>query len=183
MKICIFCGASSSRDPEVEKQANMVMKDFHQKNIELVYGGAGIGVMGSLANELINQGGKVTGIIPQRLMLKEVAHAGLTHLHVVKDMHERKQMMYDMSDAFLIFPGGMGTLDELFEIMTWRQLNIHQKPIALLNVNHYYDSLLKFLDHAVDQGLIKPSDRDILFSSDKWSDIWQHFEGVKNVKN
>lgn len=179
MKICIFCGASSSLDPEVERQVKVVMKSFHAHQVELVYGGAAIGVMGSLANELINLGGEVTGIIPQRLMLKEVAHAGLTKLHITKDMHERKQMMYKMSDAFLIFPGGMGTLDELFEILTWRQLGIHQKPIAILNVNGYFDSLLNFLDHAVAQGLVKQKDRDLLFSSDDWEKVWEHF----NVKN
>ncbi len=179
MKICIFCGANSSIDVEVERQVKLVMKSFHENKVGLVYGGAAIGVMGALANELINLGGEVTGIIPQRLMLKEVAHAGLTELHITKDMHERKQMMYKISDAFLIFPGGMGTLDELFEILTWRQLGIHQKPIAILNINGYYDSLLKFLDHAVKEGLIKQKDRDILFASDNWEEIKEHF----NVKN
>lgn len=179
MKICIFCGASSSIDPEVQRQVKVVMKSFSENDVELVYGGAAIGVMGALANELIVNGGKVTGIIPRRLMLKEVAHAGLTNLHVTPDMHERKQMMYKISDAFLVFPGGMGTLDELFEILTWRQLGIHQKPIAILNINGYFDSLLNFLDHAVKQGLIKQKDRDILFASDDWEKIWEHF----NAKN
>lgn len=176
MKICIFCGASSSRDPQVEVVTKAVMKDFFEKKIGLVYGGAAIGVMGSLANELMSRGGEVIGIIPQRLMKKEVAHAGLTDLHVVKDMHERKKMMYDLSDGFLIFPGGMGTLDELFEILTWRQLGIHSKPIALLNINGYYDHLMKFLDHAVEMGLVKASDREILFVSKDWSEILHHFD-------
>lgn len=177
MKICIFCGASSSLDPAVEIQAKKVMKHFYENQVQLVYGGAAIGVMGQLANELMSQGGKVLGVIPRRLMLKEVAHAALTDLRVVPDMHERKKVMYDESDAFLIFPGGMGTLDELFEILTWKQLGIHSKPIAILNINGYYDHLLKFLDHAVSQGMIKPSDRAHVFSSDKWEDIWTYYQG------
>lgn len=180
MKICIFCGANSSADSEVVTMANKVMTFFGQNKIELVYGGAAIGVMGTLATDLMVQGGRVTGVIPQHLMTKEVAHGGLTELIVTKDMHERKQLMYKLSDAFLIFPGGMGTLDELFEIVTWRQLGLHGKPIAIMNINGYYDSLLQFLDHAVAQGLVKQKDRDIIFSSNKWEEIWVHFSGSKN---
>ena len=175
MKVCIFCGANSSLDPRVEIEVKNTMVHFAHEGIELVYGGAAIGIMGSLANQLINLGGRVTGIIPRQLMKKEIAHGGLNELHVVKDMHERKKMMYDLSDAFLIFPGGMGTLDELFEILTWKQIGLHQKPIALLNINGYYDHLLKFLDHAVEQKLIKPEDRAYLFASDQWEDIWRYF--------
>lgn len=176
MKICIFCGANASLDPEVNKQVKIIMEHFAQHDIELVYGGASIGVMGALATELMVRGGKVTGIIPQQLMNKEVAHAGLTNLHVVRDMHERKKMMYDESDAFLIFPGGMGTLDELFEILTWRQLGLHQKPITLFNINNYYDHLLNFLDHAVKNGLVNSHDRQYLYSSSEWSDIWSYLK-------
>jgi uncharacterized protein (TIGR00730 family) len=175
MKICIFCGANSSIDPKVEKLAHEIMSDFSKNNVELIYGGAAIGVMGTLATDLMTKNGRVTGIIPQHLMKKEVAHGGLTELIVTKDMHERKQLMYKMSDAFLIFPGGMGTLDELFEITTWRQLGLHSKPIAILNINGYYDHLIKFLDHAVAQGLVSQASRDIIYSSDSWSDIWSHF--------
>lgn len=175
MKICIFCGASNSKDPSVEVLARQVMDDFLAKKIDLVYGGAGIGVMGSLANHLMDIGGKAIGVIPQRLMKKEVAHGGLTELHVVKDMHERKQMMYNLSNGFLIFPGGMGTLDELFEILTWRQLGIHDKPIAIMNINGYYDHLIKFLDSAVEGGLVSPTHRDLLFVSSDWKEIWNHF--------
>lgn len=175
MKICIFCGASSSIDPDVEKTARSVMEEFANKNVELVYGGAGIGVMGTLATDLINRGGKVTGIIPQHLMNKEVAHGGLNELIVTKDMHERKQQMYKLSDAFLVFPGGMGTLDELFEIVTWRQLGLHEKPVAIMNINGYFDDILKFLDHTVAQGLVKPKDRELIFASSNWEEIWKHF--------
>jgi len=155
--------------------SNFVMKHFKDHDVELVYGGASIGVMGDLANELMAIGGEVTGVIPRQLMKKEIAHAGLKALHVVKDMHDRKKMMYDLSDAFLIFPGGMGTLDELFEILTWRQLGLHNKPIAILNINNYYDHLLNFLDEAVNKGLVKSHDRKLLYASDKWSEIWNHF--------
>ncbi len=180
MRICIFCGASSSLDPKVQVEIESIMSFFSTHEIELVYGGAGIGIMGSLANELINRGGKVTGVIPRQLMKKEIAHGGLSQLHVVKDMHDRKKMMYDLSDAFLIFPGGMGTLDELFEILTWKQLGIHHKPIAVLNINHYFDHLLSFLDHAVERGLIKSQDRTLLFESEKWESIWSYFQ--ENLK-
>lgn len=174
MRICIFCGASESRDPGVNAEALRVMKSFYENDIELVYGGAGIGVMGALANELMSLGGKAHGVIPRQLMKKEIAHGGLTELHVVPDMHSRKKLMYDLSDAFLVFPGGMGTLDELFEILTWRQLGFHGKPVALMNINGYFDHLLRFLDHAVDQGLLKPQDRKLLFSSDRWEEILPH---------
>lgn len=177
MKICIFCGANASLDSDVNHEVTNLMTFFAENNIELVYGGAGIGIMGALATELINQGGKVTGVIPQRLMKKEIAHGGLTELHVVSDMHERKKMMYDLSDAFLIFPGGMGTLDELFEILTWKQLGIHHKPIAIFNINNYFQHLLSFLDHAVEKGLIKDSDRKLLFDSRNWNELWEYFKG------
>lgn len=179
MKICIFCGASESRDPKVYEEAKNVMEYFHRDGIELIYGGAAIGVMGALANHLMNIGGNAQGVIPRQLMKKEIAHAGLTELHVVPDMHSRKKMMYDLSDAFLIFPGGMGTLDELFEILTWRQLGFHGKPIALMNINGYFDHLLKFLDHTVEQGLVKPTDRKLVFSSDKWDEIIAYFKASR----
>ncbi|MGE3611359.1 MAG: TIGR00730 family Rossman fold protein [Bacteriovoracaceae bacterium] len=176
MRICIFCGANNSTDVQVPVEIKNVMKFFAENNIELVYGGANVGIMGALANELINLGGKVTGVMPQQLMHKEVTHGGLTKIHIVKDMHERKKLMYDLSDAFLIFPGGMGTLDELFEITTWKQIGIHHKPIAILNVSGYYDHLLKFLDHGVDKNLIKEKDRNFIYSSKKWNDIWEYFD-------
>jgi uncharacterized protein (TIGR00730 family) len=179
MKICIFCGANASLDPDVELEAKKLMEHFAQNNIELVYGGASIGVMGTLATELVVRGGEVTGVIPQHLMRKEIAHGGLSKLHVVKDMHDRKKMMYELSDAFLIFPGGMGTLDELFEILTWKQLGLHAKPIAILNINNYYDHLLAFLDVAIERGLVKAQDRKLLFASTTWNEIWDYFEANK----
>ncbi len=175
MKICIFCGANASHDPAVSAVVATLMESFAREGIGLVYGGAGIGIMGALADRLLERGGQVTGVIPEALMTKEIAHADLTELHVVKNMHDRKKLMYDLSDAFLILPGGMGTMDELFEILTWRQLGFHRKPIALLNVNGYYDHLLAFLDHAVAEGLVRASDRELLFSAADWNDILNHF--------
>ncbi len=175
MKICIFCGASSGHDPAVFDAVSQVTESFAREKVGLVYGGASIGIMGALADGLLARGGEVTGVIPEVLKTKEIAHPHLTELHVVSNMHDRKKLMYDLSDGFLVLPGGMGTLDELFEILTWRQLGFHRKPIALLNVNGYYNHLLAFLDHAVAQGLVKGSDRTLLFASDDWSKIWNFF--------
>ncbi len=176
MKICIFCGSASGNNPKHLEASRVLMKLFHEKNIDLVYGGAAIGVMGELADTLMSLGGKVYGIIPQLLMNKEVAHAGLTKIHVVKDMHERKKMMYEMSDGFLIFPGGFGTMDELFEILTWRQLGYHQKPIAIYNSDGYYDPLIKFIDHAVSEGFVSPAHRALVYVSSSMDEIMNHFQ-------
>jgi uncharacterized protein (TIGR00730 family) len=176
MKICIFCGSGNSVDPQVALSIDEVMKSFAQEKVTLVYGGAAIGIMGGLATKLMTLGGEVIGVIPQQLMKKEIVHAGLTENHVVPDMHARKKMMYDLSDAFLIFPGGMGTMDELFEILTWRQLGFHNKPIAILNINGFYDHLIRFIDHASAQGLISPAHRKLLFASENWSEVWSHFQ-------
>lgn len=181
MRICIFCGSGKSADAQVEIEVKKVMGHFAAHNIELVYGGASIGIMGSLANELNVLGGKVIGVIPRQLMRLEIAHSGLEKLHVVADMHERKKLMYDLSDAFLVFPGGMGTLDELFEILTWRQLGLHAKPIAVLNINGYYDHLLQFLDVAVSNGLLKEQHRSLLYASDSWEKIWEYFQHTQEL--
>ncbi len=174
-KICIFCGAFESKDPQVDLEVKNVMGYFHKHSIGLVYGGAAIGVMGKLANELVNLGGEVIGVLPRHLMKKEIAHAGLTKLHIVTDMHERKKMMYELSDGFLIFPGGMGTLDEFFEILTWKQLGLHQKPIAIFNINGYFDHLLAFFNNAIEQGLIREENRSLFIASSDWHEIEEYF--------
>lgn len=176
MKICIFCGAASGNNSKHLEASRDLMKIFFQNKVDLVYGGAAIGVMGELANTLMSLGGHVYGVIPQRLMNKEVAHPGLTKIHVVKDMHERKKMMYEMSDGFLIFPGGLGTMDELFEIMTWRQLGYHDKPIALYNSDGYYDPLIQFIDHAVSEGFVSPAHRSLLYVSSSLEEIMAYFQ-------
>jgi uncharacterized protein (TIGR00730 family) len=127
----------------------------------LVYGGAHVGLMGLIADRLLAQGGEVTGVIPQQLVDKEIAHTRLTQIHVVRTMHERKALMADLSDAFIALPGAYGTLDELFEIITWAQLGIHSKPIGLLNVLGYFDPLLQFLDGCVTGGFLKPANREL----------------------
>lgn len=177
-RICIFCGAFPGKGLATESAVKNVISSFHQHGIELVYGGASIGVMGTVADELLALGGRVTGVIPQALMTKEIAHPGLSQLHVVEDMHQRKKLMYDLSDAFLILPGGMGTLDELFEILTWRQLGFHSKPIAILNVDGYFDHLLAFLDHGVRHGFIREAHRELVYASQDWNDILSHFKGA-----
>jgi uncharacterized protein (TIGR00730 family) len=175
-RICIFCGAFESKDPQVDLEVKNVMNYFHESSIGLVYGGAAIGIMGKLANELVDLGGEVIGVLPRHLMKKEIAHGGLSKLHIVTDMHERKKMMYDLSDAFLIFPGGMGTLDEFFEILTWKQLGLHRKPIAIFNINGYYDHLLAFFDGAIEKGLIREENRKLFIASRDWNDIEDYFK-------
>ncbi len=135
-----------------------------ERNIELVYGGGNVGLMGVVADEVLRLGGRATGVIPQALVDKEVAHSGLTHLHVVRNMHERKAMMADLSDGFVAMPGGIGTLEELFEIFTWSQLGFHTKPIGLLNVNHFYDGLTGFLKHVVEEGFLKQKQAGLLIA-------------------
>lgn len=154
-RICAYCGSSSGKRPEYVEAAAILAKELVKWDIGLVYGGASVGVMGAVADAVLAQGGEVIGVIPQMLVDKEVAHNGLTELKIVRSMHERKMMMADLSDGFIALPGGLGTLEELFEIMTWALLGLHQKPCALLNVAHYYDQLLGFLEHAVNEQFIK----------------------------
>ncbi len=164
--ICIFCASSSGVDTCYEKTAFEVGKALSERNIRLVYGGGDVGLMGTVANAALQHNGIVIGVIPEILMSKEVAHMGLTELHVVKNMHARKMMMHELSDGVITLPGGFGTFEEFFEMLTWAQLGVHQKPIALLNVNGYYDHLLKFIDHAVKEGLLKQVHRDLVLVSD-----------------
>jgi len=134
------------------------------RGIELVYGGGNVGLMGTLANACLESGGRVIGVIPQSLVDKEVAHTGLTELRVVGSMHERKFLMAELSDAFMALPGGYGTWEELFEMLTWSQLGLHRKACAILNVNGYYDALLKMADNAVDEGFLRSANRDLLLA-------------------
>ncbi len=146
-------------------------QELAARNIELIYGGGRRGLMGALADAALATGGRVVGIIPQSLVDAEVAHRGLSELHIVRTMHERKAEMTRRADAFLILPGAWGTLDELFEALTWAQLGIHHKPCALWNVGGYYDLLLQFLAQAVEENFLKPQDRDLLLVSDDLSDL------------
>lgn len=159
-KLCIFCGASSGLAVNGKnlytEQARNVGRILAATRRTLVYGGGRVGVMGVLADSVLENGGQVIGVIPESLMTHEIGHSGVSQLYVVPDMHSRKKMMYDLSDAFLVLPGGMGTLDEMFEILTWAQLQIHSKPVYLLNDTGFYDDLLKYLQHSSAEGFIKP---------------------------
>ena len=160
--LCVYCGSSSGSAPAYAAAARELGQLLAAQQIELIYGGGRVGLMGALADAVLDAGGRVQGVIPQSLADREVAHHGLTQLHVVETMHQRKALMAELSDGFLALPGGLGTFEELFEIWTWAQLGMHAKPIGLLNVAGYFDLLLQFLDHAVGQQLLKPVHREAL---------------------
>lgn len=160
--ICVFCGSSSGNDLAITDAAEKLGKVFAAQNITLVYGAAKIGVMGTIAKSVLDNNGKVIGIIPEFLKMKEVVHLGLTELITTENMHERKLKMQENSDGFIALPGGMGTLEELFEIITWLQLGLHQKPIGLLNVNGFYDDLINLLENMVRKGFLSMDNYNLL---------------------
>lgn len=155
MNICVFCGSSSGTNPVYAEAAKQLATLFAKSDITLIYGGGNVGLMGIIADELLKQGGKVIGVIPDFLVRREVAHAHLTQLEVVSSMHERKKRMADLSDAFIAIPGGWGTLDELAEILTWRQLNLITQPIGLLNTNSFFDALVSQMEKMCEDGFLK----------------------------
>src|ERR1700744_2044646 len=163
--ICIFCGANFNGDPTLREAAEQLIEVMFDRDISLVFGGGKVGLMGLLADEMIGRGGKTTGVIPQFLMDKEVGHTGLTELHIVDNMHQRKQLMSDLCDGIIMLPGGFGTLEEFFEVLTWLQLGLHQHPVGVLNVNGYYDFLLKQMDVMVEQRFLKPANRELVITS------------------
>lgn len=165
-RVCVFLGSNAGRRPDYTQAAVALGTVLAREGIGLVYGGASVGLMGALADAALAAGGEVTGVIPQRLVEKEVAHHGLSDLRVVGSMHERKALMAQLSDAFVALPGGAGTLEELFEMWTWAQLGSHAKPCAVLNVAGYYDRLLGFLDHAAAEGFMRAAHRDMLLVAD-----------------
>ena len=154
--IAVYCGALPGASAQYADAARALARVLVAHNIGLVYGGGNVGLMGIIADEVLRLGGEATGVIPTQLVERELAHAGLTRLFVVKNMHERKAMMADLSDGFIAMPGGMGTLEELFEMLTWSQLGIHAKPVGVLNVGGYYDLLAGFIAHAGREGFIRP---------------------------
>ena len=160
--ICIFCGSSAGTNPAYRSAAERLGTFLARSGRSLVYGGGRVGLMGALADAALAAGGRVIGVIPEALVAREIAHSGLTELHVTTGMHARKARMAELADAFVAMPGGFGTLDELFEIVTWAQLEIHAKPIGLLNFAGYFDPLIRYLDHAVDQGFVRPEHRALL---------------------
>jgi uncharacterized protein (TIGR00730 family) len=165
-RICVFCGSSSGARPVYPQAAQTIGRLLAQRGIELVYGGGNVGLMGTVADECLKHGGRVIGVIPQMLVDKEVAHAGLTELRIVGSMHERKAVMADLSDAVISLPGGFGTWEEFCEVLTWSQLGIQRKACALLNVNGYYDPLLQMADRAVSEGFLREIHRDLLLSDE-----------------
>lgn len=160
--ICVYCGSSPGRLAAYADGARELARALVARDLGLVYGGASIGLMGLVADTVLQLGGRVVGVIPDALARKEVAHSGLTELHITQSMHERKTLMAELSDGFIAMPGGIGTFEELFEIWTWAQLGIHAKPVGLLNVAGYYDALTTFLDHAMHEQFMKPPHRTLL---------------------
>jgi len=160
--ICVYCGSSPGRLDDYVDGARALARALVERDLGLVYGGASVGLMGQVADAVLQLGGRAIGVIPQALERKELAHKGLTELHITDSMHERKMRMAELSDGFVALPGGIGTFEEIFEIWTWAQLGFHAKPCGLLNVAGYYDGLTAFLDHAVAEQFVKPAHRDIL---------------------
>ena len=160
--VCVFCGSSAPADPRYRDAARALGTLIARKGIVLIYGGGSVGLMGELADAALGYGGRVIGVIPAGLFAREVGHTGLTELHEVASMHERKQLMYDLSDAFVALPGGLGTLEELAEVATWSQIGLHSKPIALLDVDGFWEPLVSQLDRMVGIGLLQPASRDLI---------------------
>ena len=160
--LCVYCGSNPGRLPEYAEAARSLARLAVGRGVGLVYGGATVGIMGAVADAALAADGRVVGVIPQSLVDKELAHPGLSELIVTKSMHERKSVMAERADAFVALPGGVGTLEEIFEMWTWAQLGFHEKPCAILNVGGYYDDLLRFLDRTVADGFVRSGHRDML---------------------
>ena len=163
--LCVFCGSSSGRLPEYEAAARRLGRLLALRQIRLIYGGGNVGLMGAIADEMLAARGTVIGVIPRHLLEKELAHLQVTELKIVGSMHERKALMADLSDAFVALPGGIGTFEELFEILTWAQLGLHAKPCGLLDVADYYRPLRQMLQHAADEGFLRPEHLRLLISA------------------
>jgi uncharacterized protein (TIGR00730 family) len=175
-RICVYCGSSPGANDAYSAAAQGLAEALVQNDLQLVYGGAHKGTMGILADAVLERGGAVHGVIPQMLEEKEIAHTGLTELHIVTSMHERKSMMAALSDGFIALPGGFGTLEELIEIVTWGQLRFHDKPCGVLNVNGYFNKLLEFLDHMQAEEFLKAENRAMLLSDDDPARLIRQFE-------
>jgi uncharacterized protein (TIGR00730 family) len=166
--ICVYCGSARGRSPRYVAAARELGVAMAERKIRLVYGGARIGMMGEVADAVMKNGGEVIGVIPEHLQNSEVGHSGITELKVVESMHVRKKLMFDLSDGFAVLPGGYGTLDELFEIVTWRMLKLHDKPVVVLNIDGYWDPFQKLIDQLIGEGFARPESR-------------QHFSVVNSV--
>lgn len=175
-RITVFCGSSSGTEEIYTSQAILLGQTLAKRNIELVYGGANVGLMGAVADGVLNAGGKAIGVLPNFLRSKEIAHKQLTELILTDTMHERKTKMNDLCDGVIALPGGFGTLEELFEMLTWGQLGLHKKPIAILNIDGYYDSLIVFVQTMTDKGLLKKVNQQMLLVSDSIEELLDKME-------
>jgi uncharacterized protein (TIGR00730 family) len=178
-RLCVYCGSRPGSQPDYTEAAQHLARALVKRHIELVYGGASVGTMGVLADTVLAAGGHVIGIIPQAIVDREVVHRGLSDLRIVTSMHERKALMAELSDGFIALPGGLGTLDEVFEILTWGQLGLHQKPCGLLNIRGYYRGLIDFLDHAVSERFITDVHRAMLLVEEEPERLIERFERYK----
>ena len=172
-RICVFCGSSPGSRPEYGAAVEEMGAELGRRNIGLVYGGGNVGLMAIIADSVLRAGGETQGVIPEHQMAREVGHRGLTKLHVVRSMHERKALMADLSDAFVVQPGGFGTLEEFCEVVTWTQLGLHAKPCGVLNVLGYYSPLLAMFDHAVEERFLKPENRALVIARESPADLLQ----------
>ena len=179
--ICVFCGANFNGDERLKEAINRLAEIMVNRNISLVFGGGIVGVMGLIADAILQRGGKAIGVIPNFLMDKEVGHKGLTEMHVVENMHQRKQLMNELCDGIITLPGGFGTLEEFFEVLTWLQLGLHNKPVGLLNVNGFYDFLLKQMDVMVENRFLKPANRKLVLSSQNPQELVELMENFNTV--
>ncbi len=175
-RICVYCGSSPGAHDFYTAAAKDLAGVLVRNDMELVFGGSAVGTMGVLADAVLDLGGKVHGVIPKFLEEKEIAHTGLTELHIVPSMHARKSMMADLADGFIAMPGGFGTLEELIEIVTWGQLRFHDKPCGVLNVRGYFDNLLAYLDHAQTEGFLRPENRAMLLADSDAAGLIRQFE-------
>ena len=175
-RVCVFCGSSLGRNPVYAEAAKQLGNVLANRNLGLVYGGANVGMMGELANAALDAGGEVIGVVPTIFVEKEIAHTALSDLRIVNSMHERKAVMAELSDAFIALPGGFGTLDEFFEMVTWTQLGLHRKPCGVLNVCGYYSKLTDFLDFAVSEGFIKSHHRSLIQIDESSETLLKMFE-------
>ncbi|HSD71944.1 MAG TPA: TIGR00730 family Rossman fold protein [Thermoanaerobaculia bacterium] len=177
-RICVYCGTSAARDPGVEREIRAFGREIARRGIGLVYGGSSLGLMGALAGEVLASGGNVIGVIPRALVGREAAHEGLTELRVVETMHQREQVMFDLGDAFVAFPGGFGTVKEFLEMVTWKQLGIHGKPVVLANIGGYFDPLLQQLDKVIRSGYARAEDRILYGIAENTGAILTFLEGA-----
>jgi uncharacterized protein (TIGR00730 family) len=182
-RLCIFCGSSKGRRSGYAAAARTMGKVLAKRGIGLVYGGGHIGLMGVIADAVLSAGAEVIGVIPRAMVDKELAMEGLTAMHVVETMHQRKALMAELSDGFAALPGASGTADEFFEIMTWAQLGLHAKPIGILNVDGYFDLLLKWLDRAVEEGFLKATHRQLVLESAEPENLLDRLQNYKPRKN